>query len=148
MRKEYPLNPLVGVSALIKYVNDILIVRRAYDPAKNLWSLPGGMVELGESLKESIVREIKEELGIKIIPLCLFDVAEYIENDISGKVKYHFIILVYYAEIDKPDSITLSDEITDARWISPEDALKLKLTKSTREIIKKFISKKLSCIDS
>ena len=148
LKKEYPPRPMVGVAALIMYKDKLLIVKRAYEPAKDLWSLPGGTVELGECSKHSIKREIYEELGIEIDPDCIIDVEDFIERDSSNRVKYHFVILVYLVKLDKQYKLSLSDEIKDINWLRPREAIKYNLTPTTKNLIKKFISKKLSCIDS
>ncbi len=148
LKKEYPSQPMVGVSALIVYRDKILIVKRAYEPAKNMWSLPGGTIEPGEFSKDSIRREINEELGIYIEPRCIVDVEEYIERDSNNKVRYHFVILVYFVEVFKQDKLSLSDEISDIKWVTSVEALSYNLTPTTKVLIKKFISKKLSCVDS
>lgn len=148
MRKEYPCLPLVGVSALINYKGKILLIKRARDPAKCLWSLPGGLVELGEKTKDSIRRELLEELGLSVEPTCFIGVEEYIESDSCNRVRYHFVILVYLVKLMGYEKITPSDEVADYRWVNPKEALKMSLTVTSRKVIKRFISGKVVCLDS
>ncbi len=95
--REFPERPLVGVGAIIVKEDKILLIKRAYEPNKGLWSIPGGLVRLGESLEEALKREVKEETGVSIEVKDVAFVGEEIfkENDI----KYHYIIVDFLAKI-------------------------------------------------
>jgi len=93
IRRQYPSYPLVGVGGIIFKKDSILLVKRAHPPAKDIWSIPGGLVKVGETLKEAVKREVKEETNLDVEVLDLIEVVERILPDKNGKVEYHFVIL-------------------------------------------------------
>jgi len=120
MRREYPSQPLVGVGVLIRDGDKILIVKRAGEPSKGIWSIPGGLVELGERVRDAAVREVEEETGLSIEIDDLLGVFDSVSKDESGAVRYHYILVDFLAHPTggelKPES-----DISDARWVSPEE---------------------------
>src|SRR5258708_3416272 len=99
MRRRYPKHPLLGVGALIFTKTGrrgpILLVERGGQPLKGYWSLPGGLVETGETLVEAVRREILEETGLKVEPAKLFEVFERIMRDPQGRAEYHYVLADY-----------------------------------------------------
>ena len=98
MKRQYPDQPLVGVGAVIFKGEKVLLVRRGQEPAKDAWSLPGGLVELGETLTTAIIREIAEETGLSVRPLGISAVLERIFPDPAGKIAYHYVLIDYACE--------------------------------------------------
>ena len=93
MKRYYPEQPLVGVAAVIFKGEEVLLVRRGQEPAKGVWSLPGGLVELGEGLEHALVREIEEETGISVEILGVTAVLERIYQDGDGGIPYHYVLI-------------------------------------------------------
>jgi len=139
MGREYPVHPLVGVSALVLKDGKVLLVKRGMEPGKGLWSLPGGLVEVGERLEEAVLRELKEETGVDGEVKGLFDVEEYIERDERGRVKYHYILLVFLVE-PKGGVVRPASDVLDAKYATVSDALKTPLTRTTRRVLEKLSS--------
>ena len=137
MRREYPSKPFVGVGALIKRNDEILIVKRGNEPGKGLWSVPGGLVETGETLIEAVKREIKEETGLKIKVLKLIDVLENIVRDENGKVRFHYVLIDFLAE-PIGGKLTPRSDILDAKWVRISDLDKFKVTNTLRKLLKKL----------
>ena len=138
-KNEYPESPKVGVGAIVFKDGNVLLVRRGQAPSEGLWSIPGGKVELGESLQIAVEREIFEETGITINagkPVYTFDL---IEHDDIGRVKYHYVIVDLIAEYVEGE-IQAGDDAIDARWVSPGEIEKLKMSPVTVELLKRHFS--------
>ena len=137
MKREYPDNPIPGVGIIIYDKGKVLIIKRAYEPSANRWSIPGGAVELGERVRDAAQREVDEELGLKVI---IKDVVEVMDNIVyeEGKVKYHFVLIDFWAEIQS-GSLTLSHECLDAQWIGKDELDVYDLTDGARKAIKKVL---------
>jgi 8-oxo-dGTP diphosphatase len=132
--RSYPQRPYLAVSAAIMRAGKFLVVRRARPPASGLFSLPGGVVELGETLTEALVREIAEETGMSIEPLALAGFRETIVRDREDRVERHFVILCFAArwQAGEPD---LNEELSEARWIEPAELAGLPTTPGLAEIV-------------
>jgi len=94
--REYPDRPVVGVSGVvILRGGGIVLVQRQNPPLEGQWSLPGGVLDLGESMVDGLVREVREETGLIVVPGPLIDVIEHVERDADGRVRYHYIVVDY-----------------------------------------------------
>lgn len=132
--RDYPDRPYLAVSAAILRDGKLLIVRRRNAPAQGLFTLPGGVVEPGETLHEAVTREVREELGIDCEPLALIGHREAIARDDAGKVKRHYVILPFLARYIAGE-IALNDELSEARWIVRAELADLKTTEGLDEIV-------------
>ena len=132
--RHYPDRPYVAVSAAIIRDGRALIVRRARPPAHGVFTLPGGVVEAGETLHEAVVREIAEETSLAIEPVALAGHREVIVRDKEGKAERHFIILAFAARWISGEP-RLNEELAEARWLRPEEIKPLKTTEGLHEII-------------
>ena len=119
MTREFPDRPIVGVGGVVVQDGRALIVKRAHEPRKGEWSLPGGIVELGETLVEAVRREIKEETGLEV------EVGEVVEvfdrvHRLDGRIQYHFVIVDYLC---RPTGGTLcaADDAEDAAWVTSDE---------------------------
>jgi 8-oxo-dGTP diphosphatase len=132
--RSYPQRPFLAVSAAIVRDGKVLVVQRARPPAGGLFSLPGGVVEAGESLREALVREIREETSLTIEPLALAGFRETITRDDENRVERHFVILPFAARwlAGEPK---LNDELSDARWVRPAELGELPTTPGLAEIV-------------
>jgi 8-oxo-dGTP diphosphatase len=132
--RAYPQRPFLAVSAVILRAGKFLIVRRARPPAHGLFSLPGGVVELGERLTEALIREIAEETGMSIEPVALAGFRETISRDAQNRVERHFVILSFAAHW-RAGEPQLNEELSEARWIEPADLAALPTTPGLAEIV-------------
>jgi len=144
MKREFPKNPLVGVGGVVIRHNRVLLVRRKREPLKGEWSIPGGLVELGEELAQAARRELKEETGLDVEPLKVIAVIDRIMREGRGRsrVRYRFVI-VDYACRWKGGRLKPCSDVADARWVRREDLLQYHLTSMASTVIEeafRFIS--------
>jgi ADP-ribose pyrophosphatase YjhB (NUDIX family) len=132
--RSYPDRPFLAVSAAIAREGKLLVVRRARAPANGLFTLPGGVVEAGESLLEAVVREVAEETGMSIEPVALAGFREAIIRDAHDRVERHFVILCFAARW-RGGEPTLNEELSEARWIAPAELTALATTPGLAEIV-------------
>ena len=132
--RAYPDRPILAVSAAIIRDGRVLLARRNRGPAFGLWTLPGGVVEAGETLGEALVREIDEETGMAIEPVALAGHREVLVRDQHGKVERHFVILCFAARWIKGEPV-LNEELAEANWLRPAEIVPLKTTDGLRDII-------------
>ena len=132
--RTYPSRPFLAVSAAILRDRKVLVVRRARKPALHLYTLPGGVVEAGESLTEAVIREAREETALTIEPLGLAGYREVVARDGKDKVERHFVILSFAARW-LAGEVKLNEELDDARWLAPHDLAGLTTTEGLAEII-------------
>ena len=132
--RAYPERPFLAVSAAIIRDGKVLMVRRARKPALNLYTLPGGAVELGETLNEAVIREVSEETRLTIEPVALAGHREVITRDAQGRVERHFVILCFAARWIAGEP-KLNEELDDARWLEPSALSGLKTTEGLAEIV-------------
>ncbi len=130
----YPTRPYLAVSAAVFRDDRVLIVRRARPPAHGLYTLPGGGVELGETLEQAVVREIREETALEIEPVALVGFRQAIARDAGGLVERHFVILPFAARFIGGE-ISLNEELAEAHWLAPEAIAGLKTTEGLAAII-------------
>ena len=129
MKRLYPSRPIVGVGAVIVHEGKILLEKRKSAPGKGKWSIPGGLVELGESIQQAVVREVKEETGLEVEEPRLIDVVSHISLNEEGKVKYHYVIVNYLVKARRgvPKAASDADEL---KWIPFGEVEEYDLTKS------------------
>ena len=136
MSREYPDYPRVGVGAVILHEDKVLLVRRGQSPSFGKWSLPGGLVELGETTTEAIAREILEECGIKIRVVDVAGVITRVVKDDAGRVRYHYVLVDYLAYPDSLDVVAGSDA-GDARWFEIKGVTNLDTTQGLLDMIRR-----------
>ncbi|MDF1592679.1 MAG: NUDIX hydrolase [Desulfobacterales bacterium] len=131
----YPTRPQVAVGAVVFKDDGVLLVRRGRAPAKGLWAIPGGSMELGETLQAAAEREIFEETGIKIRagePVFTFDV---IEKDNDGLIRFHYVIVDMIADFIG-GALSPGDDAVEARWVSAHALIRLDVSPRTRQLLK------------
>ena len=132
--RSYPERPFLAVSAAIVRAGQILVVRRARPPAEGLFSLPGGVVESGETLAQALIREVREETSLAIEPVALAGFRETITRDRDGRVERHFVILPFAARW-RAGEVALNEELSEARWLDPAELAGLPTTPGLGEIV-------------
>jgi ADP-ribose pyrophosphatase YjhB (NUDIX family) len=132
--RAYPDRPFLAVSAAIMRDGRVLLVRRARAPARGLYTLPGGVVEAGETLVEAVIREVKEETSLDIEPVALAGHREAIVRDAAGRPERHFVILSFACRWRAGEPVP-SEEVDEARWIRPDELSGFKTTPGLAEII-------------
>jgi len=132
--RTYPARPYIAVSAAVFRNGRVLIVRRVQPSAAGLYTLPGGVVELGEALTEAAVREVREETGLEIEPLVLVGYRQVIARDANGRVERHFVILPFAARW-LAGEVTLNDELAEGSWLRPSELSNLATTEGLAEIV-------------
>jgi len=132
--RTYPTRPFLAVSAAIMRDGKVLAVRRARKPAINLYTMPGGVVEAGETLFEAVKREVREETALTIEPVALAGHREAIQRDTQGRIERHFIILCFAARWVAGE-VVLNEELDDARWLDPAELAGLRTTDGLSEIV-------------
>ncbi len=115
IEREYPQAPLVGVGAVIVYQDRVLLVRRANEPLKGQWTLPGGMLELGETLAQGVAREVREETGLEVEAVELVEVLDRIHRE-AGRVRFHYVIADYLCRVTGGELRAASDAGA-VRWV-------------------------------
>ncbi len=139
MSREYPARPILGVGAVVVSDGRALLVKRGKEPARGLWSIPGGMVERGETLHAAVIREIKEETGLDIEVGDRLAVVERIFQDGSGRVRYHYVLLDYRA-VPIGGRLCASSDAADAHFFTERQIEALGLVESTEQVIKKALA--------
>ena len=138
IRREYPEAPIVAVGAVVIDEDRVLLVRRGQEPLKGEWSLPGGVLELGESLEDGVRREVLEETGLMIEPLAVVEVLSSITREAEA-VRYHYVIIDYLCRVES-GALACASDVCDARWVAREDlktAAGYTLTLATMVVIDK-----------
>jgi 8-oxo-dGTP diphosphatase len=132
--RTYPTRPFLAVSAAILRDGKVLVVRRARKPALKLYTLPGGVVEAGETLAEAVKREVREETALDVEPVALAGHREVIARDAQGRTKRHFVILSFACRW-LAGELALNEELDDARWLKPAELAGLATTEGLAEIV-------------
>ncbi len=132
--RSYPDRPYLAVSAAIVRAGKILVVRRARPPAHGLFTLPGGVVEVGETLAEAVIREVREETGLTIEPVALAGFRETVVRDARDRVERHFVILCFAARWQAGEPV-LNEELSEAFWLAPAELADLKTTPGLADIV-------------
>ena len=120
MAREYPAQPVVGVGAVVVRDGRALIVKRGHEPRKGEWSLPGGLLNLGESLADAALREVKEETGLDIVPEAIIETFDRVHRDPDGRIRYHFVIVDFVCESRAGDAVAGSDADAVA-WVTADE---------------------------
>jgi ADP-ribose pyrophosphatase YjhB (NUDIX family) len=132
--RTYPTRPFLAVSAAIFRDGKVLVVRRARKPALNLYTMPGGVVEAGETLTEAVAREVREETALQIEVLSLAGHREAVMRDKEGRVERHFVIMCFAARWISGEPV-LNEELDEARWMDPGEVSSLRTTDGLAEIV-------------
>ena len=145
MAREYPAHPVVGVGAVVVRDGKALIVKRAHEPRKGEWSLPGGLLELGESLPDAVRREIKEETGLDIEVGPMIETFDRVHRDDQGKIRYHFVIVDFVCWAKSGEAVPGSDA-DGVAWVAVEEIDQYQVNAHASAVILKGLAAVRSCI--
>jgi ADP-ribose pyrophosphatase YjhB (NUDIX family) len=131
VRRLYPSQPVLGVGALIICDGKLLLEKRKNEPGKGKWSIPGGLVELGENVEQTVIREVMEETGLVVEEPEHIDVVDNVVRDENGEVKYHFVIIDYFVKL-KGGTLRAQSDAEELQWVTFAEVEKHDLTKTFR----------------
>jgi 8-oxo-dGTP diphosphatase len=135
MKREYPASPLVGVGAIIVDDGRVVLVKRGHPPLQGEWSIPGGVLEVGEMLREAAVREALEETGLTVETRDLLGVFDRVLKDPKGETLYHYVLIDFLCRRVSGELKGASDA-EEARWFTQAEAAALPLAKDTAEVVR------------
>jgi 8-oxo-dGTP diphosphatase len=136
MQREYPEQPLVGVGAIIIENSRVVLVKRAHPPLQAQWSIPGGVLEVGELVREAALREAREETGLTVEPGELLGVYDRVLRDPGGRVQYHYVLVDFLCRRVSGE-LQAADDAAAVRWFSREELPALNLAEDTLEVVHK-----------
>ena len=142
MKREYPESPLIGVGAIIVEDHRVVLVKRGHPPLAGEWSIPGGVLEVGETLREAAVREALEETSLAVEPANLLGVYDRILHDDQGRTHYHYVLIDFLCRRVGGD-LKAAGDADEARWFTAEEVAQLPLAKDTAEVIRLGFEKAL-----
>ena len=148
VKRLYPKQPIVGVGAVVICDGKILLEKRKNEPGKGKWSIPGGLVELGENVEQTVIREVKEETGLEVEKPEHIDIVDNVIRDKNGEIKYHFVIIDYFVKL-KGGTMKAMSDAEELRWVTFDEVEKYDLTITFREFFqrnKQKLEKLNSCI--
>jgi len=134
MKREYPKLPMVAVGGVVKKGNSIVLVKRTHEPGKGFWSIPGGLVELGEPVKDAVKREVREETGLEVKIDKLIDVIDNIVYDRSRRLKFHYVLVDFLVH---PVGGKLQDA-SKARWVKAGELPQYRFTKTATRLLREI----------
>ena len=141
MKRDYPDRPIVGVGAVIVAEGRALVVKRATEPLKGQWSIPGGAVELGETLRQAAVRETREETGLVVEAGDVLEVFDSIYRDPDGRAQFHYVLVDFGCRV-VGGALQAASDASAVRWVSAEELAGLKLAPNAERMIRKALGKK------
>lgn len=142
VERRYPLHPMVSVHPIVLHNDQILLVRRANEPNKGRWSIPGGVVEVGETLKVAADREVLEECCVEIEARYVFDVVDNILADKDGSIRYHYVLIFMLAKLVNGVARPASDA-ADVLWAGLGDLDGLDMPPLARKVVERAFRLKL-----
>ena len=139
MKRDYPEHPIIGVGAVIVHGDRVLLVRRATEPLRGEWSVPGGMLELGEKLRDGTAREALEETGLRVEVGDVLDVFDSIFPDAEGRTQYHFVLVDFLCSVISGEAVAGSD-VSEVKWVTLAELGDLRLRPSISGVVSKALS--------
>ncbi len=136
--RRYPERPILGVGAIIEEGGRVLLVERGQEPLKGTWSLPGGVVETGECLKDAIRREVLEETGLEIEPVSVAGVFERIMPDRTGRAEYHYVLIDYLCRV-KGGELQPASDASRAEWVPRAELPSYQIAEDTLAVIERVL---------
>ena len=139
MAREYPAHPVVGVGAVVVRDGKALIIKRAHEPRKGEWSLPGGLLELGESLQDAARREIREETNLDVTVGPVIETFDRVHRDDGGRIRYHFVIVDFLCWSESGDA-TAGSDADDVAWVRADEIDRYEVNAHARAVIERGLN--------
>lgn len=143
MKREYPEVPLIGVGAVIVQQDRVLLIRRGHAPLLGEWSLPGGLLECGEALREATVREAREETGLAVETVDMLGVYERVIHSDDGRVRYHYVLIDFLCRPVGGELKAGSDAV-EGRWFTSDELPALNLAHDANDVVLKGLARTTS----
>jgi ADP-ribose pyrophosphatase YjhB (NUDIX family) len=140
MQREFPEVPLVGIGAVIIEDSRVLLVKRAHPPLQARWSIPGGVLEVGELVREAAIREAREETGFVVEPAELLGVYDRVLRDPEQRVQYHYVLIDFLCR-RVGGELRAADDAAEVRWFTREELPPLNLAEDTQDVIRRGFEK-------
>ena len=134
---------MVGVGAILFRRDRILMAQRGKEPLKGWWSLPGGALEIGESLHDGVCREVREETGLEVVPVRMFEIFERIIRDDSGAPEYHYVLIDYICRVTG-GKLFPGDDVCAVEWVRRRELPNFQITEGTLAVIERAFDQRRS----
>jgi len=132
--RRYPDRPLLGVGAVVFHGDKVLLIKRGEEPLKGWWTVPGGLVEIGERLEVAVCRETLEETGLRVKPVAVAALFQRIMPDADGRTEFHYVIVDYLCELEA-GTVQAASDVADAGWFTFEEMKGLKMAPGTPGVL-------------
>ena len=136
MRREYPQAPIVTVGAIVFNGERVLLAQRGQEPNKGRWSIPGGAIELGETARQAVEREVREECGVTVQAGEVVEVLDILQRDPAGALRFHYVVIDFLCKVVSGE-LTPGDDAADVRWVRLDELEALNVLERARDIIAK-----------
>jgi mutator protein MutT len=135
--RRFPARPIVSVGAVIVDGGRVVLAQRAHEPLKGEWSLPGGVVEIGETLEAAVAREALEETGLNVGVGPVIEVLDRIQKDAEGRVEFHYVIVDYLCRLEGAAVLAAASDASDVRWVAEEAIDEYRLTPAAAAVVRR-----------
>lgn len=136
MERRYPEAPIPAVGAVVVKDGHILLVMRGKEPGYGQWSIPGGAIRVGETLEKAVIREIQEETGLVVEPVCFIGAFDRIVQDEKGQILYHYVLLDFLCQC-RSGKAKASSDVMKVRWVQDTEIGSYRLARDTEDVIRK-----------
>lgn len=140
MKRDYPERPLIGVGAVIVSQGRVVVVRRGHEPLKGEWSIPGGVLEIGETLRAGAAREALEETGLVVEAGEVLEVLDRIVRDKEGRIQFHYVLIDFLCRVTGGE-LRAGEDADEARWLNAEELDEFPIADSAAEVLRKGLNK-------
>lgn len=134
MKQQYPIHPRPSCHAVITRDGRVCLIKRSAEPFPGFWGLPGGAVELGETVRQALAREVREETGLEVLPGHLLLYHDAIDQDVEGRVRFHYVILFFTASV-MGGSLRAGDDASEVGWFTDAELRELQLVPGVTAIL-------------